>query len=77
MKKFALGLVVAGAAAASTFALAPTANAASQNAASPNTARITCWIPAPGQFVEVTVPIVAIDNTNAARGVPMPWNCLQ
>jgi ABC-type glycerol-3-phosphate transport system substrate-binding protein len=75
MKKFALGL--AGAAAASTLALAPSANAAAPQAATPNTARITCWIPAPGQFVEVTVPIVAIENTNSAHGVPMPWNCLQ
>ena len=77
MKKFALGLVIAGAAAASTLALAPSANAAAPQAATPTTARITCWIPAPGEFVEVTVPMISIDNTNPVPGVPMMWNCLQ
>ncbi|CAB4801255.1 MAG: hypothetical protein F2873_06020 [Actinobacteria bacterium] len=72
MKKFALGLIAAATATAGAFAFAPSANAAA-----PETTRIGCYIPAPGQFVSVSVVIEAIGNTNPTPGVPMVWNCLQ
>ena len=70
MKKFAVAAVIAGTAVAGAFSLAPSAHAAPP-------AKIGCYIPTPGKFVDVSVTVNAVENTNPAPGVPMPWNCMQ
>lgn len=70
MKKFAVAAVIAGTAVAGAFSLAPTAHAAPP-------AKIGCYIPTPGRFVDVSVTVNAVENTNPVPGIPMQWNCMQ